>query len=175
MKDFCEKECIEFHTTKPNSHTGNADVERFNGTLTEKIRVLNLEQKLPIRIQILKAIEIYNNSYHSTIKTTPLTVQNKEVDFKVIYERLLNSKEKIIRKRNEKRENYEEHRKIGFIKNYKSLRHKEEPKFRKYSLSNVRETNIKRPFKFSDQLNENHSTVDHLTTNTNDDYSNNDN
>lgn len=176
IKEFCEKENIEYHATKPNSHTGNADVERLNGTLTEKIRSLNLEEKLPIRTQILKAIEIYNKTYHSTIKTTPLSVQNREVDFKVIYDRLIKSKENAINKRNRFRENYEEDRKIGFIKNYKSLRHKEEPKFRKYNLKNVHETNIKRPFKFTDRTDQNQDdfTMDTATVDTNNDTTDND-
>ena len=147
IKEFREQENIQFHITKPNSHTGNADVEHFNGTLTEKVRLLNLENKLPIRTQILKAVEIYNNSFHSAIKTTPLAVEHREVDFTTIYENLIKAKENVIHKRNINREDYVETRNVGFIKNNKSLRHKEEPKFRKYNLQNVHESNIKRPIK----------------------------
>lgn len=169
IRDFCNEENIEYHVTKPHSHTGNADVERLNNTITEKIRALNLEDKLPIRIQILKAIEFYNKTFHSTIKTTPLSVQNKEVDLNVIYDRLRKTKLRVIHKRNENRENYIEQREIGFIKNYKSLRHKEEPKFRKYNLGNVHETNIKRPFKFSENNREDNAAMDIniFTTHTN--------
>ena len=56
-------------------------------------------------------------------------------------------------KQNSKREEYQERREEGFIKNYKSLRHKEEPKFRKFRLENVHTSNIKRPLKFSVQTN----------------------
>ena len=48
------------------------------------------------------------------------------------------------------RENYQETRQRGFIKNYKSLRHKEEPKFRKTELTNIHESNIKRPTIFAE-------------------------
>lgn len=70
VKQFCQEEDINIHFTKPNSHTGNSDAERFNNTLTEKIRALNIENKLPIKDQVSKAVEIYNNTYHSTIETT---------------------------------------------------------------------------------------------------------
>lgn len=174
IRDFCNKENIEYHVTKPNSHTGNADVERLNNTITEKIRALNLEEKLPIRIQILKAVELYNQTFHSTIKTTPLSVQNKEVDSKIIYDRLKATKLRVINKRNRNREEYTEQRNIGFIKNYKSLRHKEEPKFRKYNLANVHETNIKRPFKFSDKNHEDNTAMDTNPANADPSGSNND-
>lgn len=164
IRNFCEKENIEYHFTKPNSHTGNADVERLNGTMTEKLRVLNLEEMLNIRIQILKAIEIYNNSYHSTIKTHPMMIQNKEIDSDIIYKRLVEFKERSINKQNEKREIYKENRKVGFIKNYKSLRHKEQPKFRKYKLENVHSNNIKRPLKFSDDNKHTDSNVINVST-----------
>lgn len=165
IKEFCEKENIEYHLTKPNSHTGNADIERLNGTLTEKIRTLNLEEELPIRTQILKAVEIYNKTYHSTIKTSPLSVQNKEEDYATIYDRIVKSKENSIHKRNENREDYKEHREIGYIKNYKSLRHKEQPKFRKYNLTNIHTSNIKRPLKFSDNDNTDNTTINNRTNN----------
>jgi len=91
---------------KPNSHTGNADVERFHNTLTEKIRIIYLENKdLSIKDKVSKAIEYYNNSFKET--------------------------------RNE-----------GYIKNYKSLRHKNEPKYRKFNLNNVHSSNIKRMKKY---------------------------
>lgn len=150
VKGYLDQEGIQYHFTKPNSHTGNSDIERFNNTITEKIRIFNLEEKLPINTQVIKAIKFYNNNYHSTIKCSPLDVQNKLIDHKVIKERLKNEKFKIIQKRNKSREDYAEHRKEGFIKNYKSVRHKEQPKFVKKPLENVHTNNIKRSFKFSD-------------------------
>lgn len=39
---------------------------------------------------------------------------------------------------------------LGILKNYKSLRHKNEPKYRQLNLKNIHITNIKRPYKFAD-------------------------
>lgn len=160
VEEFLKKEGIDYHITKPNNHTGNADVERLNNTLTERIRALNLEDKQPIKLQILNAITFYNNSYHSTIKCTPFEVQNREVKLDIIKQRIDKKKNQTIAKVNKNREDYEEIRTTGFIKNYKSLRHKEEPKFRKHKLSNIHENNIKRPFKFLGQNTENRNHVD---------------
>lgn len=154
VKQFCRNEEINIHFSKPNSHTGNSDVERLNNTITEKIRTLNIEEKLPIREQIAKAIELYNNTYHSALKDTPLRAHNGSVDKILIKDRLIEQKRLKITKLNEKRETYEETRQEGFIKNYRNVRHKEQPKYRKQPLANVHETNIKRPFKFSGYSND---------------------
>lgn len=151
VKAFMQSAGIEYHITKPNSHTGNSDIERFNNTITEKIRTLNIENHLPVTQQIYKAIMLYNDTYHSTIKCTPLEVQNHTIDHTIIFERLCKIKEQRINRANKNRENYVETRQEGFIKNYKNLRHKEEPKFRKKSLQGIHTTNIKRPTKFSNQ------------------------
>lgn len=166
IKEFCQEENIEYHITKPNSHTGNSDIERFNNTVTERIRTLNLDEALPIKTQMFKAVKFYNRTYHSTIKATPIDVQEKKVDQKIIFERLKNSKIKTINKRNQSRENYNETREKGFIKNYKSVRHKEQPKFRYHNLEGIHETNIKRPLKFTDTNNSNNN-IDNNTTRTN--------
>lgn len=150
VRDFLTQERIEFHATKPNSHTGNSDIERLNNTLTEKIRTLNLEEKLPITTQMTKAIKFYNNTVHSTINCTPFDVLNGSIDHELIKSRLKNKKHYTIQKLNRNRESYIEERKRGFIKNYKNVRHKEEPKFIKRNLENVHLTNIKRPPKFTD-------------------------
>lgn len=152
IKNFLQEQNIQYHATKPNSHTGNSDIERLNNTLTEKIRTLNLEEKLPITTQITKAITLYNNNFHSTIKCTPLEVQNFKINHDTIYERLIQIKHKRIGKANEKRETYNEIRDTGFIKNYKNVRHKEQPKYRKSNLQNIHTTNIKRPFKFTGSI-----------------------
>lgn len=98
---------------------------------------------------MLKALRFYNNTFHSTIKATPQDVQEHRVDHNAIRDRLEQTKQKIIGKRNESREEYTEDRDEGFIKNYKSLRHKEQPKYRKHKLKDIHESNIKRSFKFS--------------------------
>ena len=40
---YLDKEQIEVHYTKPNSHTGNADIERLHSTLIEIIAGINNE------------------------------------------------------------------------------------------------------------------------------------
>lgn len=152
VREFLEKEGIEYHSTKPNSHTGNSDVERLNNTLTEKIRTLNIEEKRPIIEQMARAVYFYNNTHHTTTKSTPFEVQNHKVDHKELYDRMTAQKAGKIAKLNNNRETYIETRTEGFIKNYKNLRHKEEPKFRKTKLQNIHTTNIKRPTKFSDNV-----------------------
>ena len=166
IKEFLNNQNIELHLTKPNSHTGNADVERLNNTITEKLRILDIEQKLPVRIQVIEAIKIYNNQFHSTIKTTPNKVEIGEICKEIIYKNIIDAQNKRLTKQNKNREAYEEVRKRGYIKNYKALRHKDQPKFRKYKLNNVHPVNIKRPLKFSDNSNDNLSdNVDTTSTN----------
>lgn len=154
IKEFLDQEGIELHLVKPNSHTGNSDIERLNNTITEKLRTLNIEEYYPIRIQMLNAIKIYNNQYHSTIKSTPHEVEQNLVSSEKIYNNLIQSQTYRLEKHNKNRENYTENRRVGYIKNYKSLRHKDEPKYRKYNLTNIHPINIKRPLKFSDQNND---------------------
>lgn len=36
IKDFLKNENISLHYVKPNNHTGNADIERFHSTISEK-------------------------------------------------------------------------------------------------------------------------------------------
>lgn len=120
---------------------------------------------------MFKAVKYYSNTYYSTKKTTPLEVQEQKVDFNIIKNRLEEKKQTIINKCNKNRENYEENREEGFIKNYRSVRHKDEPKFRKHKLTNVHENNIKRPFKFSGEnaiTLDNDSSTSHQSTNSND-------
>lgn len=80
IRPYLDSEGIQYHATKPNSNTGNSDVERLNNTITEKIRTFNIEEKLPIITQINKAIMCYNNSFHSSLKCTPFEVQNNKID-----------------------------------------------------------------------------------------------
>lgn len=63
------------------------------------------------------------------------------------------NKEHIISKINNTRQPYQEHRQIGYIKNYKSVRHKDEPKFRLSNLENVHNSNIKRGTKYDGVVN----------------------
>lgn len=67
-------------------------------------------------------------------------------------DRIKSAQDKTISKRNETREEYEENRQVGFIKNYTNLRHKEQSKFRRHKLTNIHTSNIKRPFKFPENI-----------------------
>lgn len=40
----------------------------------------------------------------------------------------------------------------GYVKNYRALRHKNQPRYRKLKLENIHPINIKRPNKFVDQM-----------------------
>ena len=42
MKDFLRQEEVQIHFSKPNSHTGNADIERFHNILGERFRMLEI-------------------------------------------------------------------------------------------------------------------------------------
>lgn len=150
IKDYLRNEKIELHLVKSNNHTGNADIERLHNTISERIRVLGIESKqMSIIEKMSKAIEWYNNSHHSVTKERPIDIQEGKCDKQAIHERLHTEKVRYINKRNRNREQYTENRTEGYIKNYKSLRHKEEPKFTKQKLENVHLTNIKRKNKFS--------------------------
>ena len=132
IKEFLANENVELHLTKPNSHTGNADIERFHNTIAEKFRILyKLEKGLSIKQLIQKSIRNYNHRFHSTMKCTPYEVHNNKVSQETIKKNIELMKNKSITKLNENREYYTENRKEGFIKNYKAARHKEEPKYRK--------------------------------------------
>lgn len=129
VKEFLRNDGIEYHATKPNSHTSSSDIERFNSTLTEKIRLLTIEEKITIIPQVYKAVTLYNDGYHSTVKCSPFAMQNNKIDHGTILNRLETQKTKNIERENKKRETYTEIRQIGFIKNYKNIRHKETPKY----------------------------------------------
>lgn len=151
IKEFLSQEGIQLHLTKPNSHTGNADIERMHNTLAEKFRIIYKSEKhVPIKQIIQKAIRNYNSRYHSTIKSSPLDVQNGKTDIIKIKQNIEENKKKIIGKLNINREEYSENREEGYVRNYKATRHKELPKFRKLNLDNIHPCNIKRPQKFSD-------------------------
>ena len=165
IKEFLNKENVELHLVKSNSHTGNSDVERLNNSLTEKLRILNLEQTQPVRIQMLDAVKTYNNQYHSTIKCAPIKAEEGIQSREETHNNLIVAQGKRLDKYNKNREDYKENRQYGYIKNYKALRHKDQPKFRKHKLDNIHPINIKRPLKFTDY-------DDNIIPNTDDDDTN---
>lgn len=69
VKRYLQEKQIEVHWTKPNSHTGNADVERLHSTLIEKIQAV--EEDISTEQKIHIAIGNYNDRYHTTIEMTP--------------------------------------------------------------------------------------------------------
>lgn len=150
IKEFLQTEDIMLHLTKPNSHTGNSDIERFHSTIAEKIRILILNKtRVSLRSKVQQAIRSYNQRVHSTIKFTPSDVQNQKVEFENVIKNLKEIKERRLKKFNENREEYKETRSTGFVKNYKAVRHKQVPKYKKLKLNNIHLTNIKRNTKFS--------------------------
>lgn len=154
IKDYLRNEGIELHLVKSNTHTGNADIERLHNTITEKIRVLYIEQKsLGIKDKMSRAIEYYNNSFHSVTREKPFDIEFGNCNKKQIYNRILLTKQRNIERTNLDREIYIENREKGYIKNYKSLRHKEEPKFRLSNLDNIHGCNIKRETKYNGFVN----------------------
>lgn len=156
---YLQQKGIEIHWTKPNSHTGNADVERLHSTLIEKIQAI--EEDISIEQKVQKAIGNYNDRYHSTIEMSPRDA-NQLTNMAQLIEKSKKKKIGYIRKLNRQREQYVENRNEGYIKNYKRVRHKDEPYFRKYQLKNVHLSNIKRPYKFTGRDN---------TTSDDDEYS----
>lgn len=72
-----------------------------------------------------------------------------ETEANILTEKANKRKEHNINRRNLDREEYNECRSEGFIRNYKHLRHKNEPYFRKKKLQNVHPTTVKRPNKFA--------------------------
>lgn len=109
LKEFFDGENVELHLTKPHSHTGNADVERFHNTIAEKFRILyKLNKELSVKQLIQKAIRNYNDRFHSTIKCTPNEAHTNKVDQETVRKTLETTKRKIIDKLNSKRKNYEE-------------------------------------------------------------------
>lgn len=69
-----------------------------------------MEQSDPIRIQMFNAIKYYNSQYHSTLKTTPIKVEEGSVPIENIYNNLIDAQNKRLAKHNANREDYNETR-----------------------------------------------------------------
>lgn len=164
VKEFLQTEGVILHLTKAHSHTGIADVERLHSTIVEKFRILATNQtKLSARRILQQAVRNYNERFHSVIRCTPMEVQRHKVDFQKITKNLGETKAKYLGKRNEHREDYVETRTTGFIKNYKAVRQKQLPRYRKAKLDNVHPSNIKRKPKFADISDSNINESDVIT------------
>lgn len=158
---YLGEENIEIHFTKPNSHTGNADIERMHSTLIEKKLSID-KPELSIEMKMQEAVNNYNNRFHSTIKCSPREAKDT-MKTEILTNRVNKYKDQIINKRNESREIHVENRSSGAIRNYKRLRHKDEPYYRIKSLQNIHNTNIKRPLNFTEIIDDNHNNRDDLS------------
>lgn len=143
---FFNSEGIECHLTTPRTHTGNSDIERFHSTLQEKLTGI-VDMDLTLKEKLFKAVENYNNRYHSTIKCTPNEASN--INPETLNKMIVESKKKIIGKANLNRENYVEQRhrapeKIHF------RRRKDVPRYDIKLTNNRAPINLKRPQLFTD-------------------------
>ena len=85
MKDFLRQEEVQIHFTKPNSHTGNADIGRFHNTLGERFRMLEIENSdLTVQEKVYKCTEWYNKSIHSVIRERPVNIANRKIVVAVV-------------------------------------------------------------------------------------------
>lgn len=90
---------------------------------------------LTIQEKVYKCTEWYNKSIHS--------VTNGRIESYKIYHLLQSTKEKKISILNLNREEYQNTNQERYIKNYKVLRHKEEPRYKRMKLENIHPTNAK--------------------------------
>ena len=96
IKELLDNTGIELHLTKPNSHTGNADVERLHNSIAEKCRIIYKTEKQNFSVkQIMqKCIRNYNERHHSVTKFTPTEIQNNKVDLAKVKENIDEAKRK---------------------------------------------------------------------------------
>ncbi|XP_037903482.1 ubiquitin-like-specific protease ESD4 [Hermetia illucens] len=96
---------IEIHFTSSKSHAGNSDKNRCHKTLLEQIRILiQTKSTSNISEQVLKAVEHYNNTIHSTIQTKPINVQYGKIEKSKLDKTLNDKKLKWIEYYNKTRE-----------------------------------------------------------------------
>lgn len=176
MRELGRSENIEIYLTSPRSHTGNSDIERTHGTLNEHLRIFEVEKlKITPEEKVLKAVEYYNNTIHSTTQVRPTDfLNNKVLDMEEIRDRVHNKKVGIINKINENRKEIEiKNQTETTVKNPKTERHKTEPRYIqiKTKMTNgkliddrkrkIHPSRIKRKFKFiSDKNINNTSDID---------------
>ena len=97
-----------------------------HNTIAEKFRILyQTNRDLPTHQLIQRTIRNCNERFHSSIKYTPKEVQEGSINLDNIKQNLEECRKKKIDKLNLKREENRKTREVGFIKNYKALRHKE--------------------------------------------------
>lgn len=149
LTSFFMGEQIDIHFCKPRSHTGNSDIERLHLSLQEKLTGLD-DPRLTLNEKLFKAIEVYNDRYHSTIKCTPNEAES--VDPSIIRERRVKMKGKIINEMNKNRETYIEKRRLAPEKVF-WRRPKDIPRYEIRPTEGRDVTNFKRPRLFADYNN----------------------
>ena len=126
IKEYAKTQNINLHYTSPFHHQSNGRVERFNRTLQELIFKNN--EKINLKGKLNKAMQIYNNCFHSSIGCTPEEALKEEFE-KIVkqkqYDNILKYCEKIKESLKEEIFNIGD---IVYIKNEKKL--KGEPYFK---------------------------------------------
>lgn len=99
FKDYLREQNSDVQYIKSNSHTGNVDIERLHSTIAEILLTMNQEESIITRM--LRAFQIYNKRYHTTIGMSPEQVQKTKI--KTVVKRLRDKKTNVINKRNQDR------------------------------------------------------------------------
>lgn len=105
-------------------------------------------QDISLVQKVHRAVNNYNNRYHSTLKMSPEEAMYADVATLVRQIRL--EKEKRTQKLNQCREEYKEIREVIPVKNYKRNYYKNEPRYRIKKREKEHPINIKRPRLFAD-------------------------
>lgn len=134
MREYFNNEEINVHFTSPLVKTGNGDIERVHGTINEHLRLLKSQiNKETITKIIIKSVQYYNNSIHSTTNKKPIDfISNKimNTDFIKIKEQIQIKQNTSIDNQNMTRKNIPEvNKKYIFIKVDKIR--KSDPKYKK--------------------------------------------
>lgn len=162
VEDFCKLYKIEIHYTTPKNSTSNSPVERFHSSLIEHYRCLKSDHPNLSPSQLIKrSILGYNNSIHSVTKHTPFEIikghinntdpfdlndeiivsnyiQKHKEQAEDLYRNIQSinarTKELIITKRNEKRQDPPEFLKSDVVYIKTKARGKDQPKFKKATI-----------------------------------------
>lgn len=146
LTEFLREREIEIHFTSNNNHSSNSDVERLHNTINEHIRILRHDPDKDIDTveeKLYKIIMFYNNTIHSSTGCRPSDFMNgkiKEDSYPSIEEKLVKTKEKIIEKANQNREDCDLHTGDVYIKQERGG--KNHPKFRKAYVEKLDDNHV---------------------------------
>lgn len=164
ITDFFRLHKIDIHFCSPHHPASNGLLERFHSTFLEHINLLHNREEFrndPLEVKVLYATIAYNNSIHSTTKHTPFEIINYDFQptieinleqeiisnyvhshkekIKILYElinkRLVENKENIITKLNEKREDIPDIPENVFVR--RNFRSKKQNKYKKERVLDV--------------------------------------